>query len=62
MATSEAKFTKMQLVQSQKYRQYRDVLTVILSDDASYTHSEVKQALDKFLKTPVKNKINKKGE
>ncbi len=59
---SEAKFTKTQLVQSKKYRQYRDALTVILSDDASYTHKEVKQALDKFLKTPVKNKINKKGE
>lgn len=59
---SEAKFTKTQLVQSKKYRQYRDVLTVILSDDASYTHKEVKQALDKFLKTPVRNKINKKGE
>lgn len=59
---AEAKFTKMQLVQSQKYRQYRDVLTVILSDNASYTHKEVKQVLDKFLKTPVRNKINKKGE
>lgn len=38
---AEAKFTKMQLVQSKKYRQYRDVLTVILSDNASYSHKEV---------------------
>lgn len=59
---TDAKFTKTQLVQSKKYRQYRDVLTVILSDSASYTHKEVKQALDKFFKTPVKNKINQKGE
>ena len=58
----EAKVTKIQLVQSKKYRQYRDVLTVILSDNASYSHKEVQQALNKFFKTPVKNKINKKGE
>lgn len=59
---TETKFTKMQLVESKKHRQYRDVLMVILSDNTSYTHKEVQQALNKFLKMPVKNKINKKGE
>ena len=59
---TDAKFTKIQLVQSKKYRQYCDVLTVILSDNKRYTHKEVQKALDKFLKTPVKNKINQKGE
>ncbi len=58
----DAKFTKRQIISSERYRRYRDVLAVILSDGAAYSHKEIKKALDGFLKKPVKNKINGKGE
>lgn len=59
--TAEPVFTKEQLIQSKTYRQYRDVLAVILESDKTYTHKQTRQALQKFFKTPVKNKINTKG-
>nr|DAJ16584.1 MAG TPA: hypothetical protein [Siphoviridae sp. ct2ef27] len=60
--TAEPVFTKEQLIQSKTYRQYRDVLAVILESDKTYTHKQTRQALQKFFKTPVKNKINTKEE
>ena len=58
----EPAFTKEQLIRSQTYRQYRDVLAVILEPDKTYTHKQTRQALQKFFRTPVKNKINTKEE
>ena len=52
-------FTKMQILESKKYRQYKDVLAVILSDEKTYTHEEIQQNLNDFLSTPIKEKINK---
>lgn len=56
-----AKFTKEQIIQSKKYRQWRDSLAVALSENKRYTHDEIKQALDEFLTRPVVNRKNKKG-
>ena len=41
-------YTKTQILQSKKYRQYKDILAVILSNNKNYTHEEIKQELDKF--------------
>lgn len=46
----ELKFTKQQLLKSQKYANRRDALQALLKDDETYTHEQVKQILDKFYK------------
>ena len=51
-------YTKMQILQSKKYRQYKDILAVILSNNKNYTHEEIKLELDKFLSTPIKEEKN----
>ena len=51
-------YTKTQILQSKKYRQYKDILAVILSNNKNYTHAEIKQELDKFLSTPIKEEKN----
>lgn len=47
-------YTKTQILQSKKYRQYKDVLAVILSNNKNYTHEEIQRELDKFLSAPIK--------
>ncbi|NLY79165.1 MAG: hypothetical protein GX072_04485 [Lysinibacillus sp.] len=44
------KFTKQQLLQSQKYVNRRDALNALLKDDESYTHEQVDEILEKFYK------------
>ena len=56
-----ATYTREQVLQSAKYRQYRDIAGVILEDDKSYTAAEIQQEIDEFLKKPIKEKINGKG-
>lgn len=51
-------YTKEQIINSKKYYQYRDVLAVVLSEDKTYTHDEIKQKLDAFLHKPIKEKRN----
>ena len=51
-------YTKTQILQSKKYRQYKDILSVILSNNKNYTQEEIKQELDKFLSTPIKEEKN----
>lgn len=51
-------YTKTQILQSKKYRQYKDVLAVILSNNKNYTHEEIQRELDKFLSTPIKEEKN----
>lgn len=51
-------YTKEQIVNSKTYRQYRDVLAVVLSEDKTYTHDEIKQKLDEFLHKSIKEKRN----
>lgn len=47
-------YTKTQILQSKKYRQYKDVLAVILSNNKNYTHEEIQRELDKFLSALIK--------
>lgn len=44
------KFTKQQLLQSQKYVNRRDALNALLKDDESYTQEQVDEILEKFYK------------
>lgn len=46
----ELKFTKQQLLKSQKFANRRDALQALLKDDETYTDEQVKQILDKFYK------------
>lgn len=55
-----ALYTREQVVQSQKYRPYRDVLGSLLEKDKQYTTAEIEKIKDKFLKRPIKEQINKK--
>ena len=47
-------FTKEQLLSSKKYHNRVDLLNVLLEDDVKYTHKEVEQLIDKFMKGKVK--------
>lgn len=48
VASNLPKFTKVQLVQSQKYVHRRDALNALLEDDKTYTFTEVDGILKKF--------------
>ena len=54
-------YTREQVLQSKKYRQYRDIAGVVLEAGAQYTADEIKQKIDAFLKQPIKEKLNGKG-
>lgn len=56
-----ATYTRDQVLQSTKYRQYRDIAGVVLEDEKPYTAVEIQQKIDEFLKKPIKEKINGKG-
>lgn len=60
-ADASARYTKAQIVASKKYRAYRDVLAVALKDGAFYTAEEIQAKLEAFLKRPVQNQTNGKG-
>lgn len=47
--TVTVKFTKKQLKESKKYREYRDILSVVLKDSESYSHDDVEKFIDDFL-------------
>lgn len=50
----EAVFSKEQLVKSEKYKQYRDILASQLDDAVSYTFSQADKVINDFLKKGVK--------
>lgn len=54
-------FTKTQLLQSEKYREYRDVLMVLLEENKTYSHKDVQREISKFSRRPVVEKTNPKG-
>ncbi len=45
-----ARFTKAQLLASQKYAGRRDLLDALLDGEKSYTSAEADAAIDKFMK------------
>lgn len=46
-------FTKEQFLESKKYVENRDVISVILDEDTMYSFSEVDMMLEKFLSKEV---------
>lgn len=51
---TETTYSKAQLVQSQKYKNKRDILNFILDDNKRYTFKEVDTLVDNFLRKKVK--------
>jgi hypothetical protein len=48
------KFGKEQILSAKKYAERRDLLTVVLTSDRSYTLAEVDRLIDEFMKKGVK--------
>lgn len=47
-------FTKMQIVRSEKYFKYKDLLTAILKDNETYSTEDVDTKINEFLKRRYK--------
>lgn len=52
--TSQACYTKRDILISEKYKNKRDILNVILKDNAYYTLEDINKLLETFLKKEVK--------
>lgn len=50
----ESTFTKLQLINSKKYKHRVDLLEVLLQDDKRYSISDVDKEIHKFMKGSVK--------
>ena len=50
----ESTFTKLQLINSKKYKHRVDLLEVLLQDDRRYSISDVDKEIQKFMKGSVK--------
>ena len=48
-----AVFTKEQILSSKKYRAQRDLLSAVLEGTKPYTHGDVKQIIEEFMKGEV---------
>ena len=51
---AESKFSKDQLLKSERYQQRRDLLSALLDEKNSYSHSDVEQIINDFMKGTVK--------
>lgn len=49
-----SKFSKEQILKSQRYHERRDLLTALLKDGKQYSHVEVQTLIDDFMKGKVK--------
>ncbi len=47
-------FSKEQLVNSERYKQYKDVITALLEDDKRYTIKQADAIINDYLKRSVK--------
>lgn len=54
----EPKFTKRQILESEKYEAYRDALSMALSDSETYTAEAVEAAIAKALSHEVVEEVN----
>lgn len=52
--TTEVVFTKNTILKSDKYAKRRDLLSVLLSEDETYTMDQVDHLIDNFMKGKVK--------
>lgn len=50
----EVLFSKKQLICSEKFGGYRDILSVLLKDGAEYSVEKAKQMIENYLKGKVK--------
>ncbi len=50
----EAVFSKEQLINSNSFAQYRDLLTVVIQDNERISKQEAKKRIETFLKRRVK--------
>lgn len=50
----ECSYSKEQLVKAERFKDRKDLLNAILSDDKQYTIEDVEQLMDDFLKGKVK--------
>lgn len=50
----ENKFSKEQLLKSQKYKNERDLINALLKEDKKYSLSDVDKIIDDFMKGKVK--------
>ena len=53
-ANKKAVFSKEQLIMSNTFAQYRDLLTVIIQDNEKISKEEAKKRIETFLKRRVK--------
>lgn len=53
-AVTVSKFSKKEILKSQRYRERRDLLTALLKDGKQYSHDEVQTLIDNFMKGKVK--------
>ena len=62
MAKKEEKtvsaYTKIDLYKSEKYRQDKDILMILLEDDKVYTKDEVDKIINSFKNKPIKERKN----
>lgn len=50
----EIKFNKLDISNSEKYSQHKDLIMALLEGDTNYTLDEVNTIIDKFLKEVIK--------
>lgn len=57
-----AVYTRDQVLQSTKYRQYRDIAGIVLENGQQYTADEIQSKIDAFLKKPIEEKVSGRSE
>jgi len=50
---SETLYTKQQIIKSQKYKKYKDILTTILEENKNYSSKEIDTKIKEFLERKV---------
>lgn len=50
---NETLYTKQQIIKSQKYKQYRDLLTTTLEENKKYSNKEIDIKIKEFLERKV---------
>lgn len=51
---TDQRYTKPQLIGADRYRNKRDILSVVLEDDKEYSFDEAEEAVNRFLKGKVR--------
>ena len=54
----DERFDGYTIIASEKYKRYKDILTVLLDDDMTYTHEEIDEILQNEFNRPIVEVIN----